>query len=172
MSTAIAKNLMAEMKLLGMFAAYDQAITDATRDQIGYSEFLDTLLQAETDYRQERKTGCRIKSAKFTLRPAFEDIDFTASRSISKAQIKELYSLAVAERRTARTVDRPNRCGQDLPRTGHRIAYVRVRPLRVVHDGHNLVGECRTRPIQRHLLTLPRQGRQTRRTDFGRHGDA
>ena len=74
-------------------AAYDQAITDATRDQTGYSEFLDTLLQAETDYRQERKTGYRIKSARFTLRPAFEDIDFTASRSISKAQIKELYSL-------------------------------------------------------------------------------
>jgi len=93
MSTAIAKNLMAEMKLLGMFAAYDQAVTDATRDQTGYSEFLDTLLQAETDYRQERKTGYRIKSARFTLRPAFEDIDFTASRSISKAQIKELYSL-------------------------------------------------------------------------------
>lgn len=45
------------------------------------------------DYRQERKTGYRIKAAKFTLRPAFEDIDFTASRSISKAQIKELYSL-------------------------------------------------------------------------------
>lgn len=93
MSTAIAKNLMAEMKLLGMFAAYDQAVTDATRDQTGYSEFLDTLLQAEADYRQERKAGYRIKAAKFTLRPAFEDIDFTASRSISKAQIKELYSL-------------------------------------------------------------------------------
>jgi len=84
---------MAEMKLLGMFAAYDQAVTDATRDQTGYSEFLDTLLQAETDYRQERKTGYRIKAAKFALRAAFEDIDFTANRSISKAQIKELYSL-------------------------------------------------------------------------------
>ena len=71
MSTAIAKNLMAEMKLLGMFAAYDQAVTEATRDQTGYSEFLDTLLQAECDYRQERKTGYRIKAAKFTLRPAF-----------------------------------------------------------------------------------------------------
>src|SRR5437764_728654 len=87
MSTAIAKNLMAEMKLLGMFAAYDQAVTDATRDQTGYSEFLDTLLQAETDYRQERKTGYRIKSARFTLRPAFEDINFTASRSISKSTV-------------------------------------------------------------------------------------
>src|SRR5208282_6612306 len=93
MSTAIAKNLMAEMKLLGMFAAFDQSVTDATRDQTSYTEFLDNLLQAEADYRQERKTGYRIKAAKFTLRPAFEDIDFTASRSINKTQIKELYSL-------------------------------------------------------------------------------
>jgi DNA replication protein DnaC len=86
MSTAIAKNLMAEMKLLGMFAAFDQGVTDATRDQTSYTEFLDNLLQAEADYRQERKTGYRIKAAKFTLRPAFEDIDFTASRSISADQ--------------------------------------------------------------------------------------
>jgi DNA replication protein DnaC len=93
MCTAVARNLMAEMKLLGMFAAFDQTITNATRDQTSYTEFLDTLLQAEADCRQERKTGYRIEAAKFTLRPAFEDIDFTASRSISKAQIKELYSL-------------------------------------------------------------------------------
>jgi len=93
MSTAIAKNLMAEMKLLGMLAAFDQALTNATRDQTGCSEFVDTLLQAETDYRQEKKTGNRIKVAKFAMRSAFEDIDFTASRSITKAQIKDLYSL-------------------------------------------------------------------------------
>jgi DNA replication protein DnaC len=93
MSTAIARNLMADMKLLGMLGAFDKVLTDATRDQSSYSELLDALLQAEADYRQERKTGYRIKAAKFTLRPAFEDIDFTASRSISKTQIKELYSL-------------------------------------------------------------------------------
>jgi DNA replication protein DnaC len=93
MSTAIAKNLMAEMKLLGMLGAFEQLLSDATRDQSGYSELIDALLQAEADYRQRRKTGYRIKAAKFTLRPAFEDIDFTASRSITKTQIKELYSL-------------------------------------------------------------------------------
>jgi len=93
MSTAVAKNLMAEMKLLGMLSAFDGAVTDATRDKTSYTEFLDVLLQAEADYRQERKTGYRIKTAKFTLRCAFEDIDFTANRSISKAQVKELYSL-------------------------------------------------------------------------------
>jgi DNA replication protein DnaC len=93
MSTAIAKNLMAEMKLLGMMSAFDQTVSDATRDKTSYTEFLDTMLQAELDYRQERKTGYRIKAARFTLRPSFEDFDFTAERSITKAQIKEIYSL-------------------------------------------------------------------------------
>jgi hypothetical protein len=36
MSTAIAKNLMAEMKRLGMFAAFDQAVTQGTGDRISY----------------------------------------------------------------------------------------------------------------------------------------
>jgi DNA replication protein DnaC len=93
MSTAVARNLMAEMKLLGMLGTFDKAIADATRDQTSYTDLIDVLLQAEADHRQERKTGYRIKAAKFTLRPAFEEIDFTASRSISKTQIKELYSL-------------------------------------------------------------------------------
>lgn len=93
MSTAIARNLMADMKLFGMIGAFDHAVSSATRDQTSYSEFLDMLLQAEADYRDQRKIGARIKAARFTLKPAFEDIDFTASRSLSRAQIKELYSL-------------------------------------------------------------------------------
>jgi len=88
---------MAEMKLIGMSGAFDQVVSDATRDQTSYTEFLDALLQAEADYRHARKTGNRIKAARFTLRPSFEDFDFTASRSISKAQIKELYSLSWLE---------------------------------------------------------------------------
>jgi IstB-like ATP binding protein len=69
MSTAIARNLMAEMKLLGMFEAFDRLVTQATRDQWGCSDFLDAMLQAESDFRTERKTKRRIKAAKFALRP-------------------------------------------------------------------------------------------------------
>src|ERR1044071_2002217 len=94
MSTAVAKNLMAEMRLLGMMSALDQTVSEATRDQISYSDFLDILLQAEIEHRKAGKTHRRIKSARFTLRPAFEDFDFTAQRSIGKAQIKEIYSLS------------------------------------------------------------------------------
>ena len=137
MSTAIAKNLMAEMKLLGMFAAFDQGVADATRDQTSYSEFLDTLLQAESDYRHERKTGSRIKAAKFTLRPAFEDIDFTASRSISKAQIKELYGMQwLAEGRPVLLIGQTGVGKTFLAQaTGTRLC---VRKIRDVHDCDHL----------------------------------
>lgn len=93
MSTAVARNLMAEMKLLGMSDAFDRLVTEATRDQWSCTDFLDAMLQAENDYRSDRKTTRRIKAAKFALRPSFEDFDFTANRSITKTQIKDLYSL-------------------------------------------------------------------------------
>jgi DNA replication protein DnaC len=93
MSIAIARNLMAEMKLLGMIDAFDRLSTEATREQWSCTDFLDAMLQAESDFRAERKPKRRIKAAKFAMRPSFEDFDFTASRSITKAQIKDLYSL-------------------------------------------------------------------------------
>ena len=93
MSTAVARNLMAEMKLLGMFESFDRLLTEATRDQWSCAAFFDAVLQAESDYRTERKTKRRIKAAKFAIRPTFQDFDFTANRSISRAQIKDLYSL-------------------------------------------------------------------------------
>lgn len=93
MSTAVARNLMAEMKLLGMFESFDRLLTEATRDQWSCAAFFDAALQAESDYRTERKTKRRIKAAKFAIRPTFQDFDFTANRSISRAQVKDLYSL-------------------------------------------------------------------------------
>lgn len=93
MSTAVARNLMAEMKLLGMSTTFDKSLADATEHKWSYTEFLDVILQAEADFRQERRTGRLIKAARFPLQAGLEDFDFTAKRSITKAQIKELYGL-------------------------------------------------------------------------------
>jgi hypothetical protein len=70
---------MAEMNMLGMLAVLDKTLAEASRDKISYTEFADILLQAESDYRQERKTANHIKAAKFTVRAAFEDL--TSPRS-------------------------------------------------------------------------------------------
>lgn len=97
MSIAIVKNQLADMKLLGMLGVLENALAEATRDQLSGSELLNQLVQAEVDYRQKRKTANRIKTARFRDRPAFEDFDFTAKRSINRTQIKEIYSLGWLE---------------------------------------------------------------------------
>lgn len=97
MSIALVKNQLAEMKLLGMLGVLDNALAALTRDQLSGSELLNQLVQAEVDYRQQRKTANRIKTARFRDRPAFEDFDFTAKRSLTRAQIKEIQSLGWLE---------------------------------------------------------------------------
>lgn len=97
MSIAIVKNQLADMKLFGMLSVLENVLAEATQDQLSSGELLNRLVQAEVDYRQTRKTTNRIKTAKFRDRPAFEDFDFTAKRSITRPQIKEIYSLAWLE---------------------------------------------------------------------------
>ena len=100
MSTAVARNLMAEMKLFGMLAALDRIVTDATRDEASYTEFLDALLQAELDERGARAASRRLKAARLPVRVSLDDFDYTAQRSITKTQIRELQSLSwLKERR-------------------------------------------------------------------------
>jgi DNA replication protein DnaC len=87
------KHLITEMKLGGMMEALEKTLSTATEERWSYSELLDTLLQSEYDYREEKRSRRRIQAAKFKIRPAFEDFDFKASRSITKAQVKEIYNL-------------------------------------------------------------------------------
>jgi len=93
MSTAQVRNLMAEMKLQGSAHVFEKTLVDATEQKWSYSEFLDVLLQAEFDYRNEQRSKRRIKASRLKIRAAFEDFDFTADRSITKTQIKEIFAM-------------------------------------------------------------------------------
>ena len=93
MGTTQAKNIMHELKLGGMLEQYDTLIHSATTSGLGCGEFLDLILQSEYDFRKKRKIESRIKSSKLPRKKTFEDFDYSAERTITKAQIKELVSL-------------------------------------------------------------------------------
>ena len=93
MGTAQAKNLMAEMKFQGMLMGFDKILDNANNDGWGNIEVIDAFLQEEYDYRQGRKVESKIRNSKLKLKPEIEDFDFTAKRSITRAQIKDLYKL-------------------------------------------------------------------------------
>src|SRR5439155_6811927 len=140
------KNLMAEMKLLGMLAAFDKTLSDATRDQSSHSELIDTLLQAECDYRQERKTGNRIKAAKFTLRSAFGHRLHRQPLDQQDADQRALQP-AMAARRQTGAPDRPDRRRQNLPRPGRGTACLRLQQIRAVYDADHVAREPRARTL-------------------------
>ena len=80
MSMAQIKNTMAELKFHGMLQNLDGFLTEAIKEKWSYSEFLDSLIQAENDSRKQKKIESKIKASKLKTKPAFEDIDFSAKR--------------------------------------------------------------------------------------------
>jgi DNA replication protein DnaC len=94
MSLAQAKNLLSEMKFKGMLYSVDSLVNEATQKAWNHIEFLDALLQSELDWKMEMKIENKIKSSKLKLKPELEDFDYTAKRSITKTQIKDLYTLS------------------------------------------------------------------------------
>ena len=93
MSIAQLKNLCLEMKLQGFLLSLDQTLKEASDEAWSPPEILDTLLQAEHDFREQRKTQTRIKSSRLKQKASLEDFDFSAKRNLNKSQIKDLYSL-------------------------------------------------------------------------------
>jgi len=93
MGTTQVRSLMHEMKLFGMADIVDKTAEEATSEGWSFFEFIDTLLQAENESRNHRRTESRIKAAKIRRSATFEDYDFTAKRSFTKAQLKEIQSL-------------------------------------------------------------------------------
>lgn len=92
-NTSHLKNQMQDLKLMGMLQSLEASLTEAIQGELSPTDLLAELLQAEADWRHERLITSRIKGAKLKDKPTLEDFDFTAKRSVTKAQIKELYKL-------------------------------------------------------------------------------
>jgi len=95
--SALIKNLMLEMKLQGMLHSFEQTMRDTITGEVSPEDILNQLLQAEYDWREEKRTARLVKLAKLTSKPSLEDFDFTAKRSIKKILVKDLYKLSWLE---------------------------------------------------------------------------
>lgn len=93
MSAVLTRNLLAQLKLQGMSAALERALKDATEQQLSGTELVNILLQAEVDFRAERKVKGLIKKAKLPIKARLEDYDFSAKRSLTRADLKDLRDL-------------------------------------------------------------------------------
>ncbi len=110
MSIAIVKTQLAEMKLFGMLGMLENALAEATRSQLSGSELLNRWCKRKSITAKSERPPIASKPPSSAYRPAFEDFDYTAKRSISRPQIKEIHSLELARRR-----HRGHSCSSDQP---------------------------------------------------------
>ena len=96
--TEIQKKLR-EFKLSGMVNALEIRLTQATDENLGYTEFLSMLLEDEVVRRADNKRGRLYKKAKLPFEKGIEDFDFTFQPSIKKQEILEFATCRFIEKK-------------------------------------------------------------------------
>lgn len=81
-----------KLRLGGMLETLDVRLQEATGNNLSHEEFLELILQDETNIRQQRLIERRIKAAKFRDLKTLEDFDFSFNTSIKRKDIFELAS--------------------------------------------------------------------------------
>jgi DNA replication protein DnaC len=78
------------MKLLGMLRMYQTMLDSRQHHDLTQDEFINTLIQSEWEYRENKKINRHLRLAKFRYGASVEEINFTASRALDKIQVLRL----------------------------------------------------------------------------------
>ena len=90
--------LCRQLKLERVLAEYATVAQSAVRDKASFTDFLETVLKAESDFRAERTRQMLAKLAGFPAVKTLEAFDFGFAVGAPKALLTELATLAFIER--------------------------------------------------------------------------
>ena len=82
--------LMQKLRLNGMRASFESMLQSVNNRALGNDEFINLLLQAEWDERENQKLTRRITNARFRYRSSMEEIDYITPRGIDKTLLLRL----------------------------------------------------------------------------------
>lgn len=86
-------NRLGELGFSGMLKDLDRVLGKLQSGEVHALEALDELLERELRYRQERATVTRVQRSKIRKGACLEEYDFTLSRGITKAELRQLATL-------------------------------------------------------------------------------
>jgi DNA replication protein DnaC len=95
----IIKQKMSQMKLYGMQQTYNSVLEGNQHHSLTNDEFINLLVQAEWDEREDRKINRYLKGARFRYQASIEEIDFTKSRNLDKTFVLRLADCSFIKRR-------------------------------------------------------------------------
>ena len=88
---------MKAMKFYGMRRAFESSLETRQSSTFTPDEFMNYLLQAEWDYRQNKKISMSLSNAKFRYQASMEEIDFSNVRNLDKNNLLRLMDCSFIE---------------------------------------------------------------------------
>ena len=95
----ISLSRMSQLKLYGMQRAFEALIQSRTYQQLTHDEYINMLVQAEWEDRENRRIGRSLRQARFRYHASLEEIDFTQNRNLDKNQFLRFTDCSFIDRR-------------------------------------------------------------------------
>jgi DNA replication protein DnaC len=90
--------LMQKLKLCGMRTSFEGLVQAKNNLAISNDEFINLLLQAEWEDRENKKLSRRLQNARFRYRASMEEIDYITPRGIDKTLLLRLSDATFVEK--------------------------------------------------------------------------
>ncbi|HNU67147.1 MAG TPA: IS21-like element helper ATPase IstB [Methylotenera sp.] len=105
-------NKLSEMNLKGMSKGYEEQLSSAACQGLAFEDRFGMLVDQEETYRENQRLVRLLKSAKLKENACMEDIDYSHSRGLDKAQIASLNSTDWIKRGFNLLITGPTGCGK------------------------------------------------------------
>lgn len=90
---------MQRLRLTHLIAAYESLAQEAAQKNLPYLDFLEQLLESESQAKYDRNVKLKTQWAHFPYKKRLDQFDFSFQPSIDEKKIRELASLAFLERK-------------------------------------------------------------------------
>lgn len=95
----ISLSKMNQLKLYGMQRAFESLIETRGYQQLTHDEYINMLIQAEWEDRENRRISRSLRVARFRYHASLEEINFTQNRNLDKNQFLRFTDCSFIDRR-------------------------------------------------------------------------
>jgi len=93
------ENKMRSLRLNGMLDTLNLRLSQAQKDNIGFIQFLELLLEDEVQYRANKRLASRVTKARFEEEKSLEEFDFNFNPRIPSQHIHDLATCRFVEQK-------------------------------------------------------------------------
>jgi len=93
------ENKMRSLRLNGMLDTLELRLSQAQKDNLGFMQFLEMLLEDEAQHRANKKLASQIHKARFEEEKSLESFDFTFNPKMPSQHIHDLATCRFIERK-------------------------------------------------------------------------